>query len=71
MADTFGLRSRRAGKTLAAVEASKTAQREGKRVLWSTLDQAETARMLSRHGAISEIVGEHWIAPRFRKDKSH
>lgn len=61
------LSSRRAGKTLAAVEATKTAQRAGKRVLWVTLDQAKTATTLAKHGALSEIVGDAYVRPHFRE----
>lgn len=58
--------SRRSGKTLAAVEVSKRAQGAGKRVLWATDNQTATAALLAKHGALSEIIGGSYVAPRFR-----
>jgi len=66
MAD-YQMQSRRAGKTLIAVEESRRAQRQGRRVLWATNNQGETAKMLSKHGALSEIVGENYVAPHFKE----
>ena len=65
--DDLVMRGRRAGKTLIDVEASKLAQAQGRRVLWATDDQARTAAMLAKHGAISEVVGEMFVVPRFRR----
>lgn len=62
------MNGRRGGKTLAAVEATKAAQRQGKRVLWVTDDQAATATMLARHGALSKVVGESYLEPKFRRE---
>jgi hypothetical protein len=62
------MNGRRGGKTLAAVESTKAAQKRGKRVLWATGDQASTAALLARHGALSEVVGENYLAPKFRDD---
>ena len=59
----------RFGKTVMAVYAAKAAQKQGKRVLWATFDQAATAEMLAKHGALSEVVGEIYIKPFFRKGK--
>lgn len=57
---------RRTGKTLLAVEATKKLQAQGKNVVWATADQTATAEMLSKHGALSEVMGEHFLKPRFR-----
>jgi hypothetical protein len=59
--------ARRTGKTLAAVELTKADQGRGKTVLWATADQASTAALLARHGALSEVVGEFYLKPKFRK----
>ncbi len=61
------MRHRREGKSLIAVEAAKMAQRQGKKVLFATADQAATAERLSKHGALSEIVGTDFVAPHFRE----
>jgi len=63
----FGCRHQ--SKTLVGVMAAKAAQSQGKRVLYFTNDQSETASMLSKHGALSEIVGENYVAPRWPKSK--
>jgi hypothetical protein len=60
---------KRMDKTLEAVVQSKIAQKSGKRVWWATLDQPATAEFLSRHGALSEIVGKYYVAPRWPKSK--
>ena len=64
-----GMQARRAGKMLAQVEATKAAQAQGKRVMWFTNDQAKTAETLSKHGALSELVGEAAVIPHFKKSK--
>ena len=61
--------NRRAGKTLAGVIAAKFAQSQGRRVLYVTSNQSETATMLSRHGALSEVIGDHYVAPKWPKSK--
>ena len=61
------MRARREGKTLIAVEATKIAQQQGKRVIWATGDQAATAERLSKHGALSELVGTDFVVPHFRE----
>lgn len=58
--------ARRGGKTLLAIEMSKAAQKAGKSVLWATFDQAATAGILAKHGALSEVVGTMYLKPRFR-----
>lgn len=61
---------RRTGKTIASIEYSKLAQIQGKTVLWYTVDQADTARLLARHGALSLIVGDNFLKPAFRKNRT-
>jgi hypothetical protein len=65
--DDFSMAARRGGKSLLAVEATKAAQRRGETVLWATHDQAATAAMLSKHGALSEVVGKHYLRPKFKE----
>ena len=65
--DDIQLTTGRYGKTRAAVEATKAAQRQGKNVLWATHDQAATAQMLARHGALSELVSVDYIRPHFKE----
>ena len=64
-----GVPGRRGGRTLAGVMWTKAMQEQGKRVLWATANQAGTAEMLARHGALSLVVGEHYLCPKFRSDK--
>lgn len=59
------LGGRRAGKTAVAVEATKHWQRQGRRVYWGTVDMPATVEMLSRHGALCEIVDDNFVAPHF------
>ena len=59
---------RRIGKTAAQVEATKSAQKMGKRVVWATFDQPATATLLAKHGALSEIVGDKFVIPHFRSN---
>ena len=61
------INARRAGKTLAAVEATKAAKKRGLDTLWATRDQAATAELLAKHGALSEIVGNHYVRPHFKE----
>ncbi len=61
------MQMRRSGKTLAAVMAAKAAQARSHKVVWATHDQAATADRLSRHGALSELVGDDYLIPHFRK----
>ena len=58
---------KRCGKTLAGVMATKAAQQQGKSVLWATADQTETATLLAKHGALCEVIGEHYLRPVFRQ----
>ena len=62
------MNQQRFGKTLAMVEMSKHQQAKGKRVYWATLDQQATAEMLTKHGALSEVVGSMYLRPYFRKE---
>ena len=59
----------RAGKTVIAIMAAKAAQKQGKRVLWLTNNQVDTATILAKHGALSELVNNNGIIPHFRKEK--
>lgn len=61
---------RQAGKTIASIQATKLAQMQGKTVLWYTVDQAATARLLARHGALSLVVGDNFLKPVFRKNRT-
>lgn len=63
----FHMSGSRGGKTLAAINATKAAQRRGENVVWATNDQAATAATLSKYGALVEIIGECSVIPHFRE----
>ena len=69
MTDRYNMTARREGKTRAAVEGTKAAQKRGQRVLWVTTNQTSTAALLARHGALSEVIGDSYLAPKFKSNK--